>query len=877
MRIATVVAHLVTAAVTFGAFGTLGNTSGPPGHPHDNPAVLYASPTGSGSSCSTNNPCSLSSARDKVRGLVPHATGDVTVELLGGTYRLTSPLKLGVQDSGTPGHRVVYQAAPGQTPILSGATKVTGFTRVDATKNIYRASVPKGVASRELFVNGVRAVRARTANNPGGFSVTSTGFTTSDPAYTSWTNAPGVEIVQSNAWKQMRCPLASITASASGGSNLTVDPACWNNNHSSVPNPSFPFNGAGLPSLDGISWIENAYQLLGTPGQFYLDSAAGALYYVPRAGENLATADVELPVAPELVDLAGTPGHLAPLNDNDWRATYTGAWNSQGGRGLGDLGDDVHYTSTDGDSFSYPFTGTGIQVLSETSPDEGSADVYVDGRKVQTVSGYGPTRLAQQAMVSVTGLAKGKHTIKVVKTGGSFLLVDGVTVIPDVVAPVHDVAFTGITFEYTTWNAPTTEGYIDNQAGITWDPTTRTPTRVPAAVQVHRGARITFTGDTVQHTGTSGIDLADQTQDSSVTASTITDTSGIGVAVGEVDDYYQTVPALMTSGNTVATSVITRPGQEFQDAVGIWVGHSRGTTLSHNDVGYTPYSGISLGWGWGWASDCTLQAKQGLTTCRHGTTYSGGNHIVGNHVHSVMGVLNDGGPIYTLGGEASGSEFVGNVVGGCINGCNAIYHDEGSSLWNTHDNVVEFINGGLWLNLWTPSIHDDSIHDNYTDTANYNNNGTNIAFTQSTVVPDGHWPAAAQAIIDAAGPGRPPGAVLDDDDLRIGYIGSWSTSGSRGDGDLDDGVHYSQENGAYATITFTGTGISFLTETNSDEGDVGITLDGVAKPTVSANTAQRQAQYRLYSVSGLAAGQHTLTVTKISGTYLLVDGFTVNP
>jgi hypothetical protein len=870
MRFAAVVAtHLVTAAVAFGTLGVL------PGPLPATPDALYAAPNGSGSACVAAHPCDLSTARDQVSKALRHAKGNVEVDLLGGTYRLTSPLQLGIQDSGTPGHQVIYRAAPGQTPIISGAERVTGFTKIDATKNIYRASVPKGVASRDLFVDGVRAQRARTANNPAGFSVTSTGFTTSDPSYTSWTNAPGVEIVDNNAWKQMRCPLASITASASGGADLTVDPACWNNNHNSVPNPSFPFNGAGLPSLDNITWLENAYQLLGTPGQFYLDSAAGQLYYVPRPGEDLATADVELPVAPELLDIAGTPGHLAPLNDNDWRTVYTGAWNTSGGRHLGDLGDDVHYTSTDGDSFSYTFTGTGIQVLSETSPDEGTADVYVDGTKTQTVTGNGPQRLAQQVMVLVTGLAKGQHTVKVVKTGGTFMLIDGVTVIPDVVAPVHDITFAGITFAYTTWNAPTNEGYIDNQAGTIWDPTTRTPTRVPAAVQVHRGTRISFTGDVVQHTGTSGIDLADQTQDSSVTGSTITDTAGIGVAIGEVDDYYQTQPALMTSGNTVSTSVVQWPGQEFQDSVGIWVGHSRGTTLSHNDVGYTPYSGISIGWGWGWMSDCTLQAKQGLTDCRRGTTYTGGNHVIGNHVHSVMGVLNDGGPIYTLGGEASGSEFVGNVIGECINGCNAIYHDEGSSLWNTHDNVVEFSNGGLWVNLWTPSIHDDTIQNNFTDTARFNNNGTNITFTQSTVVPDGRWPAAAQAIINAAGPGPTPGKILDDDDLRIGYLGSWASSGSRSLGDLDNGVHYTQQDGAAATITFTGTGIDFLTETNSDEGDVGITLDGAAQPTVSANTPQRQTQNRLYSVSGLPAGQHTLTVTKLSGTYMLVDGFTL--
>ena len=74
-------------------------------------------------------------------------------------------------------------------------------------------------------------------------------------------------------------------------------------------------------------------------------------------------------------------------------------------------------------------------------------------------------------------------------------------------------------------------------------------------------------------------------------------------------------------------------------------------------------------------------------------------------------------------------------------------------------------------------------------------------------------------------------------------------------------------------ITFTGTGISFLTETNSDEGQVGITLDGVTKPAVNANSPTRQVQQQLYSVTGLAAGSHTLTVSKLGGTYLLVDGF----
>jgi len=836
---------------------------------------LYASPTGTGTSCTQAQPCGLTQARQQVRSLVGSATGDVVVNLAGGTYRLTDALRFGVADSGQHGHQVIWQAEPGQVPVISGARQVTGFTLVDASKNIYRAPVPVGTDSRQLFVDGVRAYRDRGPANPSGFTVTSTGFATADPSYATWTNTDQVEVVQDNDWKQMRCPLSGITATSSG-SALTVDPACWQNNHVAVPNPSFPFNGAGLPALNGISWLENAYQLLGTPGQFFLDRVVGALYYVPRPTENLATADVELPVAQELVDLAGTPGHLAPVNDTTPNAAYAGSWNYSAGRHYGDFGDDVHYTTSNGDSVSYTFTGTGLQILSETNSDEDTADVYVDGVKTQTVNGFGTPRLAQQAIASVTGLPLGTHTVKLVKTDGQYLLVDGFTVIPDVVAPVHDITFSGITFQDTTWTAPNTAGYVDNQAGVLWDPVTHTPIRIPAAVRVHRGQRITFTNDTVTHTGGSGIDLADQTQDSTVSASTVTDTSGIGIAVGEVDDYYQTQPALMTSGNTITGDTITRPGQDYSDAVGVWVGHSRKTTLSHNDIGYTPYSGISIGWGWGWMSDCTLQAKQGLSTpCLHGTTYSGGNAVLDNHVHSVMGRLFDGGPIYTLGGQASGSEFAGNVLSECIDGCNMIYHDEGSSLWNTHDNVIRFGNGSNWVNMWTPTIHDITVHDNYADSAQFGNNGTNVTVTNTTVVSGGNWPTAAQSVVAAVGPHNPPAAVADDDDLRVAYTGSWSSNGSRGLGDLDDGVHHTTTNGDSATITFTGTGITYLSETNSDEGTVGITLDGVAQGTVNANTPTRFAQQHLFTRTGLAPGTHTLTVTKISGTYLLVDGYLI--
>src|SRR3984957_7763520 len=70
--------------------------------------TLYASPTGSGTTCSQASPCSLSGAQSAVRSQLAATSGaDGTVLLQNGTYRLASTWAFGAADSGTPGIRSV--------------------------------------------------------------------------------------------------------------------------------------------------------------------------------------------------------------------------------------------------------------------------------------------------------------------------------------------------------------------------------------------------------------------------------------------------------------------------------------------------------------------------------------------------------------------------------------------------------------------------------------------------------------------------------------------------------------------------------------------------------------------------------------------------
>jgi hypothetical protein len=273
-----------------------------------------------------------------------------------------------------------------------------------------------------------------------------------------------------------------------------------------------------------------------------------------------------------------------------------------------------------------------------------------------------------------------------------------------------------------------------------------------------------------------------------------------------------------------------------------------------------------------------LPAPLRPTSCAHGTIYAGDNQILNNHVHDVMNVLHDGGPIYTNGGQGNGdgsttSVLAGNFVEVVNNTNNHLYQDEGSSYWNTYNNVTRG-GTGAWIGMWTPTIHD-----NYADTTYYLNKGTNITFNQATFVWGGNWPSAAQAIIAAAGPDaayQPLTGRIDDDDTAISYTGGgWTANGNRGFGDYEDAVHTTQTNGDTASLTFTGTGISVIGEKNTDQGQAEIFIDGTSKGLIDTSATTRQTQAVIYSTSGLSTGSHTIQFVKRSGTWATLDGFQV--
>jgi hypothetical protein len=264
-------------------------------------ANVCVSPTGSGQDCSSAAPCSLSTAQTKVRQRNQAMNEDIVVELADGVYELSSPFQLSAADSGTNGHNVRYVATAGAQPVLSGGLTIQNWTIHDSQKNIYQAAVPAGFNTRQLYVNGVRAQRARMmllaptpgpATLGGGATGSSSGYQVSIVGMTEWTNVQDIEAVMIAYWQQNRCPFQSVSQG-----QIVLQEPCWSRANNDGP----------YQMQTGLNWLENAYAFLTEPGQWYLDRSANVIYYIPRSGEDLATADV---VAANLQQLVNGVGAL---------------------------------------------------------------------------------------------------------------------------------------------------------------------------------------------------------------------------------------------------------------------------------------------------------------------------------------------------------------------------------------------------------------------------------------------------------------------------------------------------------------------------------------------------------------------------------------
>jgi len=234
----------------------------------------YVSPNASagGTGTITSPFQTIAQARDAVKALGT-LTEDANVYLRAGMYTLTSTLTFDATNSGSGTHNVIYQAYPGETPVISGGQRTTGWALSDAAKNIYSVTVGTSVDTRQLYVNGVRAARARSVDGSGWSpsGAAGGGTFTCPSTVSSWGNITNIEVAVKTDWRLQRSKLSSVSGTTATGNSYA---------HAEWQGPNT------------VEWVENAYELLDAEGEWYLNRSTGILYYKPRATENMSNAEV---------------------------------------------------------------------------------------------------------------------------------------------------------------------------------------------------------------------------------------------------------------------------------------------------------------------------------------------------------------------------------------------------------------------------------------------------------------------------------------------------------------------------------------------------------------------------------------------------------
>lgn len=461
-------------------------------------------------------------AQRAVRAKTAGMRSDIVVNLRGGTYGLTAPLRLSAPgDSGRNGHRVVYQAygygtRARERVTISGGRTITGWR---SAGGVWRADVG-GLDTRQLYVNGRRAERTSLGGAvPGKLTRTKSGYLTDSTAPRSWRAPKDMELVYTGAfgYAEGRCGVAGISAEGRR-TRITVDQPCFDRSKKlyeyDEENPGTP-----LEFIDPTG-VENSPSFLRRPGSWYLDRSRPGrhvLSYLPRQGEDPRRAQIVAPVLETLV------------------------------------------------------TGDGT----------------------------------------------------------------------------HDVSFKGLTFAYATWRVPSGPGGFPQIFGSWYyaggspdaNPLNGRVLQVPGNVALRKTKRITFEGNRFTHLGARALGLSGLSERTLVRGNVVDDVSGGGIELEGT---------AAGRGNRVENNWVHHIGNEYRGGIGIGLA-GLDSTVAHNQVNDTPYSGIVIG---------------DLGTAR-------GVRVLDNQVFGTNRTLIDGGGIYTSADQgtsfANGALIRGNVVHDVLN------------------------------------------------------------------------------------------------------------------------------------------------------------------------------------------------------------------
>ena len=215
-----------------------------------------------------------------------------SVWLRGGTYYLPETLVFTAQDSGTKAAPVVYQAYGDEQPVISGGVRLEKLDWKPYRDGIFQAAVPEDLRTEEVFVNGERQILARYPNFD-----------------------PKAQYFDGFAADAISPERAARWADPAGGYFHAMHPALWGDftwritgkdAQGGVTKEGGWQNNRGGAVHQEIRFVENIFEELDAPGEWFLNAKTHVLYFYPPAGLDLPKATVEATRLRSLVEFRGS-------------------------------------------------------------------------------------------------------------------------------------------------------------------------------------------------------------------------------------------------------------------------------------------------------------------------------------------------------------------------------------------------------------------------------------------------------------------------------------------------------------------------------------------------------------------------------------------
>jgi len=253
---------------------------------------LYVATNGNDSNDGTKTSpfLTLAKAQAKVRDLLPNATGPINVWVRGGTYYLSNIMTFGSSDSATSTTPVTYSNYNDEKVVLSGGFKVTSSWS-NYNGNIMKTNIGANKSVDLLYLNGSQQIMARYPN----FN--------SSMVYLDGYASDAISTSRASRWANPSTGyIRALHNSMWGGNDYKITGKDSNNN---IQYTWVGDNNRGDGMNGTYRMVENIFEELDAPGEWFYNKNTGDLYFYPPSGTNLSSSTVELSSLEELIKIVG--------------------------------------------------------------------------------------------------------------------------------------------------------------------------------------------------------------------------------------------------------------------------------------------------------------------------------------------------------------------------------------------------------------------------------------------------------------------------------------------------------------------------------------------------------------------------------------------